>query len=63
MMVLLTNGMTLNRIIRPKELLVSLLKGLRSSTFECGDLSEEELKKKVAEWLKWKKYMVVLDDI
>ncbi|KAL3006026.1 hypothetical protein AAZX31_08G253200 [Glycine max] len=59
---------------RARELLLSLLKCLLS-TDEYNDLfkkrmdgggediSEEELKKKVAEWLKGKKYLVVLDDI
>ncbi|KAL2975831.1 hypothetical protein AAZX31_14G184500 [Glycine max] len=46
---------------RPKEFLLSLLKCSMSSTSE--ELSEVELKKKVAEWLKGKKYLVVLDDI
>ncbi|KAL2959377.1 hypothetical protein AAZX31_18G263700 [Glycine max] len=48
---------------RPKEFLLSLLKCLMSSISEFDKLSEEELKKKVAEWLKGKKYLVVLDDI
>ncbi|KAL2959383.1 hypothetical protein AAZX31_18G264200 [Glycine max] len=48
---------------RPKEFLLSLLKCSMSSTSEFEELSEAELKKKVAEWLKGKKYLVVLDDI
>ncbi|KAL2959371.1 hypothetical protein AAZX31_18G263500 [Glycine max] len=48
---------------RPKEFLLSLLKCSMSSTSEFEKLSEEELKKKVAEWLKEKRYLVVLDDI
>ncbi|KAL2959374.1 hypothetical protein AAZX31_18G263600 [Glycine max] len=48
---------------RPKECLLSLLKCSTSSTSEFEKLSEEELKKKVAEWLKGKSYLVVLDDI
>ncbi|KAL2959379.1 hypothetical protein AAZX31_18G263900 [Glycine max] len=63
---------------RLKEFLLSLLKCLMSSTSKFKKLSEEELKKKVAEWLKLseeelkkkvaklfkgKKYLVVLDDI
>ncbi|KAG5093063.1 hypothetical protein JHK82_051841 [Glycine max] len=48
---------------RPKEFLLSLLKCSMSSTSEFEELSEAELKKKVAEWLKEKRYLVVLDDI
>ncbi|KAG5093064.1 hypothetical protein JHK82_051842 [Glycine max] len=48
---------------RPKECLLSLLKCSMSSTSEFEKLSEEDLKKKVAEWLKGKSYLVVLDDI
>jgi len=58
---------------RPRELFLSLLKCLLSTpeyndlfkktTDGDGELSEEELKKKVAEVLKGKKYLVVLDDI
>ncbi|KAL2959380.1 hypothetical protein AAZX31_18G264000 [Glycine max] len=43
--------------------LLSLLKCSMSSISEFEELSEAELKKKVAEWLKGKKYLVVLDDI
>nr|KYP65272.1 Disease resistance protein RPP13 [Cajanus cajan] len=58
---------------RARELLLSLLKCLLSTseyndlfkkaTDEVGDLSEGELRMKVAECLKGKKYLVVLDDI
>ncbi|KAG5096129.1 hypothetical protein GLYMA_U008800v4 [Glycine max] len=48
---------------RPKEFFLSLLKCLMSSISEFEELSEEELKKKVAKRLKGKKYLVVLDDI
>ncbi|KAL2329666.1 hypothetical protein Fmac_017247 [Flemingia macrophylla] len=48
---------------RPKEFFLSLLKCLRSSTSDCENLSEVDLKKKVAEKLTEKKYLIVLDDI
>ncbi|KAL2329550.1 hypothetical protein Fmac_017131 [Flemingia macrophylla] len=48
---------------RPKEFFLSLFKCLRSSTSDCDNLSDEDLKKMVAEELKEKKYLIVLDDI
>ncbi|KAL2329673.1 hypothetical protein Fmac_017254 [Flemingia macrophylla] len=48
---------------RPKEFFLSLLKCLRSSTSNCENLSEVDLKKEVAEELTEKKYLIVLDDI
>ncbi|KAL2329668.1 hypothetical protein Fmac_017249 [Flemingia macrophylla] len=48
---------------RPKEFFLSLLKCLRSSTSDCENLSEVDLKKMVAEELTEKKYLIVLDDI
>ncbi|XP_020219586.1 putative disease resistance RPP13-like protein 3 [Cajanus cajan] len=48
---------------RPMELLLSLLKCLSSSISERENLSEEDLKNKVAAELKEKKYLIVLDDI
>ncbi|KAL2329675.1 hypothetical protein Fmac_017256 [Flemingia macrophylla] len=48
---------------RPKEFFLSLLKCLRSSTSDCENLSEVDLKKKVADELMEKKYLIVLDDI
>ncbi|KAL2319183.1 hypothetical protein Fmac_033059 [Flemingia macrophylla] len=48
---------------RPKEFFLSLLKCLRSSTSDYENLSEVDLKKKVAEELMEKKYLIVLDDI
>ncbi|MED6144686.1 hypothetical protein PIB30_017958 [Stylosanthes scabra] len=46
-----------------RDLLLSLLKCLKSSMDECKDLSVEELKEKLHECLKGNKYLVVLDDI
>ncbi|KAL2329669.1 hypothetical protein Fmac_017250 [Flemingia macrophylla] len=48
---------------RPRELFLSLLKCLGSSTSDCKKLSKVELRKKVAEELTEKKYLIVLDDM
>nr|KYP64288.1 Putative disease resistance RPP13-like protein 3 [Cajanus cajan] len=50
------------KIYNLKELFLSLPNCLRSSNSKCENLNEEDLKK-VAQELKEKKYLIVLDDI
>ncbi|CAL5212636.1 unnamed protein product [Lathyrus oleraceus] len=49
---------------RARELLLGLLQNLMpNNDYEGRSLSDDELKKRVRECLKWKKYLLVLDDL
>ncbi|MED6138140.1 hypothetical protein PIB30_071428 [Stylosanthes scabra] len=48
---------------KPREVWLGLLDSLKFSTLKYQDLSEKDLKKTVRNYLKGKKYLIVLDDI